>query len=423
MDSWKFDSAPQPYGVERPDSKYVLLMVMGADGNLGKHIGEDINEISDAINDDISAVILLDLPSKERSYVAEITRGGVKNLEVLPDINLGDPRWTADFLSRALVSFSESSMVAIGFAGHGQGAFKDYDEFELALSREFRFAPLGHDSPGDEVLMEPRLAEKVVTRSMLADKVTGNALTNRETSSALATAFYRAKRKRKVDLVFFDTCLNGSVEVFCEVRHFAEQMVASSFLTPETGWNYRLWLALTRTQQPKCSEAWSNLAVGAFGAENRKIFGRMPAQLAASSTSEDFVAEFAELVRALKDRGEDGYRLLMEAAQRTESIYYEENLDLGDLVTQLSEVTQDEEIRQLGNRYLTSQCKAVRISESPPGKERLRGLTIWCPIRDDRENVRPYYRGLEFDRRTGWMDFLATGEKLAKESSGSVIEA
>src|SRR5690606_4486047 len=138
----------------------------------------------------------------------------------------------------------------------------------LVIERAFRFGPLGapiSEEGATEAVVDRRRGKSVLSRSMMPDMTSENALTNREASSALAVAFSRVGRTEKVDMVFFDACLCGSVEVFTEVRPFAETVVASALLVPGGGWQYAYWLKATEREQPKDAATWAYLAVGTFG--------------------------------------------------------------------------------------------------------------------------------------------------------------
>ena len=129
-------------------------------------------------------------------------------------------------------------------------------------------------------------------------------LTNREARyrngnaslAAFGAAFTRAGRSERVDLIFSDTCLNGSIEVFAELRDFARVIVASSLPIPAKCWDYKLWLSATGKDRPPDAAAWARLAVEAFELAHPQLGEDFPsAQLAAFSTERgDLVKAFAK---------------------------------------------------------------------------------------------------------------------------------
>jgi cysteine peptidase C11 family protein len=420
VDSWKFDVEPEPYELRFREAKYAFVLIMGGDGNLGGQLLPDFYEMVKAVNEDVAALVLVDFPEPEEdeerpktARVLEILPSVTKPVEFLPEISTGDPRPLADFLARALVSFSEETRIAIGFWGHGSGVFRDYDSEELALSREIRFGTLGEPVATVEMDARVGVAKEALSRSMLPDATSENSLTNREASSALAAAFSRARRTEPVDLLFFDTCMNASVEVFTELRPFAKTFVASSLLVPSTGWNYELWIRAIRKEKPATAEEWAFLAAGVFGATYDQRVCKDAAQMGAFTTSRDldFVAKFAELVEALKRLGPEGVRVALLAADEAQKTVYEENVDLGHMVTKLGELSEDAVVCRLAEEFCDVYREAVLgLSMAPPGGEELTGMTVWCPVRGDEKGVSLYYEMLEFERLTGWLDLLRSGE-------------
>lgn len=93
---------------------------------------------------------------------------------------------------------------------------------------------------------------------------------------------------------------------------------------------------------------------------------------------------------------------------------YGENVDLGDLVRRILEFAKDTGVREAAERFQEVYSEALLgLSVAPPGREKLTGMSIWCPVRGDTEGVSRYYRTLEFERATGWMDFLRSGKRAA----------
>ena len=432
MDRWKFDESPEPYELKYRDAKYAVVMIMaGDDDDMGGAIHPDFAEMTKAVNKDFAALALVDYPEPaedddypKTSRVLEVLPSMTKTVEFLPEVNTGDPRPLADFLARALVSFSEETRIAIGFWGHGSGVFGDYDLEEVVLSREIRFGPLGAAVSKAKPAERGLVNKEVLSRAMLPDATSENALTNREASSALAAAFSRAGRTEPVDLLFFDTCMNASVEVFTELRRFAKTFVASSLLVPGPGWDYDLWIKATLYKRPASAEEWADVSVEAFGDAYDQRISRMEAQMGAFSTSMelDFVGRFGELVAELRKHGLAGVRLAVLAAERADTTVHGENVDLGHLVRRIQESTKDEGVLKAAARFREVYEKAlVRLSMAPAGRENLTGMTVWCPLRGDVFGVGRYYEGLEFERVTGWLDFIRLLARPAEKPDAPVF--
>ena len=426
MDNWKFDESPEPYELKYRDAKYAVVMIMaGDDDDMGGALHPDFAEMTKAVNKDFAALVLVDYPEPEEdddypktSRVLEVLPSVTRTVEFLPEVNTGDPRPLADFLARALMSFSEETRIAIGFWGHGSGVFGDYDLEEVVLSREIRFGPLGATVTEAKPAERSLVNKEVLSRAMLPDATSENALTNREASSALAAAFSRAGRTEPVDLLFFDTCMNASVEVFTELRKFAKAFVASSLLVPGPGWDYKLWIKATMYKRPTSAEEWADLSVEAFGDAYDQRISRREAQMGAFSTSMelDFVGRFGELVAEMRKHGQAGVGLAVLAAGGADTTVHGENVDLGHLVSRIQELTKDEGIKKAAARFREVYEKAlVRLSMAPAGRENLTGMTVWCPLQGDVFGVGRYYEGLEFERVTGWLDFIRLSARPAEK--------
>jgi hypothetical protein len=119
------------------------------------------------------------------------------------------------------------------------------------------------------------------------------------------------------------------------------------------------------------------------------------------------VEAFGELVRVLVSRGSLGAALVGEAAGRARHVFFEENRDFGDLVRGIGELAEDEEIRGLAERVLVVHGEAV--VSATDCEEPLSGMTVWCPVGGDLKRVGSYYRGLEFERVTGWGELVGDG--------------
>ena len=378
-------------------------MVVAGDSDLAPHVKADLDELKAGASDQVSVLLLVDLPGNSGAAIVEITPQGIRPIAQEPEICTGDPLVLANFFSRALVSYAATTRFALGFWGHGKGVFADDDPNEMVLPAALLEYPMGRPAP-----RRRRRAIGVSALGMLPDETSGGVLTNREARSALAVAFARAERTERVDMIFSDTCLNGSVEVYTELRDFAEVVVASSLLVPAGGWNYKFWLEKTRERRPPTPRAWAELAVEAFETAHPQWGDFRKAQLAAFATQgPDLVKAFAKVVKALA--GTPGRRQLLGfAAKRVQSIHYRENLDLEQLVWRLRDLAErDGPLHQACVDFIkVFRESCVAISAAPEEGEDLSGLTVWCPIKGDLKKVSRYYPRLAFNKKTRWLKLL-----------------
>lgn len=408
LKQWTLSQRPRKFKVAGRKAAFAVVMVVAGDSDLAPQVKADLDELVAGASDQVSVLLLVDLPGDTGAAIVEITPQGIRPIAQEPEICTGDPLVLANFFGRALISYSKATRFALGFWGHGKGVFADDDPNEMVLPA----ALLEYPMPGQRRSRRRRSGE-VSALGMLPDETSGGILTNREARSALAVAFARAQRSEPVDMIFSDTCLNGSVEVFTELRDFTEVVVASSLLVPAGGWNYKFWLGLTRERRPATAREWAELAVEAFETAHPQ-WGDFPrAQLAAFSTQEgDLVKAFAKVVKALMET--KGRRLLVGlAANRVQSIQYRENLDLEQLVWRLHDLAEKESLLHKACRAFFDVFREslVAISAPPDGGEDLSGLTIWCPIKGDLKKVSRYYPKLTFNKKTGWLKLLRALER------------
>jgi hypothetical protein len=395
---------PRPFKVSSRKAPFAVVMVMGGDSDLVKQLKPDLDEMSAGVSDQVSVLVLVDLPGDSGGVVAEVTPRGIRPLVQLPEFSTGDPLVLAEFFGRALVSYSPKTRFALGFWGHGNGVFADEDPDEMVLPAALLKMPLPERPP-----RRRRREGGPGALSMLPDSHGGDVLTNREARSALGAAFARAGRTERVDMIFSDTCLNGSVEVFTELREFTKTVVASSLLVPGDGWNYTYWLEKLEERRPADAKAWAEQAVEAFETAYPQVGGWDRAQLAAYSTEDgDIVKAFGKVVKALSEMKGTRRRLLRQAANMVQSVQYRENLDLEQLVDRLEYLSErDSPLRKACQACLRVLRETlVAISASPEGGDELSGLTIWCPIRGDEMKVSRTYPKLEFAKKTKWWKLL-----------------
>ena len=124
----------------------------------------------------------------------------------------------------------------------------------------------------------------------------------------------------------------------------------------------------------------------------------------------------------LRKHGQAGVGLAVLAAGRADTTVHGENMDLGHLVSRIEELTKDEGIQKTAARFREVYEKAlVRLSMAPAGRENLTGMTVWCPLQGDVFGVGRYYEGLEFERVTGWLDFIRLSARPAEKPEAPVF--
>ena len=411
---WRLDSEKIVLPLSNPNPQYAVVMVMaGDDSVLGPYLSRDLMEMSKGVTGgkEVSVLALADGLAPGKTVVFEFSRGKYQEIYTCNGLDTGDPRPLADFLTLALDSYAPETRIAMGFWGHGSGVFGDIDPYENLLPESLLELPLGTKITEamflENYLSEPTPYKPFVSRAMLPDASSGGVLTNRELNSALAVAFSRSGRTEPVDLIFFDTCLNGSAEVYAELRRYARCFAASALKLPGTGWNYTWFLQMTRRYQPEDARSWAEIAVRAFDKTYDQSLFPIPAQLMAMGADGAFLPKFREISARLLELGDRGREILFEALGKVETIGEDESVDICGLVTALGEFSNDETMGAFCEDFLGAyQSELIALSQPPNDGKFHTGLTVWFPRLGDTKKVESYYANLKFHRETGWLDVV-----------------
>lgn len=397
----------QPFDVSHKTPTHVIIEMFGGDNNLNDFVLEDMREMMSGMSSDQAALCLADFSDKQ-AYVLELTASGGKVVEEWGEIDTGNPETLASFLSRALVTYSPETRLAVGFWDHGSGVFDEYDPHEHILERRLR------SLPHREYRMRP--ARKLLVgglqtreRAMLHDDTNGGVLTNREAGHMLAAAFGRAEvAGRRVPLLFSDTCLNGMVEVLAEFQDFAEVCVASEDLEPGAGWDYTLWLKKVAADPPADGAAWGRQAVEAFGEAYRDKPHLHPCTLGAFRTDTGLVAAFKDLVKTVDAHGDDGFRWMRDARDFSQSFNVFASTDLLHFAQNLKRYATADQVKDkaetLAAVFENTRVASVALGDTVPDSH---GIAFWFPpsrgilIKDVAT-----YQKLAFDAQTGWSAYL-----------------
>lgn len=416
---WRLEERDQFLPVSNPGAEFAVILFMAGGGSLASQVAPDVKEMLLGVKGgtEISVLAFVDKLGGESCEIIEVCAGGIRVLATCDSTDSGDPRPVADFLAYALGSFSEETKIAIGFWGHGNGVFGDLDPFENLLPDELLKLPLGAEM-SETMFLEhyapPTRPMKHATRSLMPDDTTGNSLTNRELNSALAVAFSRAGRSEPVDMIFFDTCLNGTIEVYTEIERYTKTFVGSALSIPGAGWNYTWFLQATRRAQPTTAEEWAEAAVWAYDKTYDQRFYPKAAQLAAFKTGTGLVDKLARVNSRLLELGPSAPREFHEALTGSPAVGHNETLDLYQLFARLEAFTEDSKLKEACGVFLESfRDSRISLSHPPVGGEYYTGLSIWCPILGDQGSVRQYYQGLQFDRMTSWFKVIEAASGAA----------
>ena len=404
-----------PFAVQDREVTHVIIEIFGGDNNLSPFILEDMQEMAAGNRGPFAVLALADYADRGGVVVELSPRTGNHVLEDLGEINTGDPETLATFLSRALVSYAPEVHKAIGFWDHGSGTFDEQDPNQVILERSLNSLPRYRRGPARPArtlfVRSARLMANPSARAMLHDDTNGGVLTNLEAEGVLKAAFGRAGMTgSKVDLIFSDTCLNGMVEVAEQLKDYATCIVGSEELEPGDGWEYHEWLGRMSDDPPTDAEHWARQAVEAFGAGYAERSDQFPCTLAAFRSEHLITDRFAELVRALEARGEEGFAWVLTARSRAQSFTSDkDSSDLKDFALRLARAAVGDNASRNAAEAVAAAVDeaAVQSVALGPTVEQASGLAFWCPATAGslKTDVDTYAR-LAFDQKTGWSRYL-----------------
>lgn len=397
--------ALEPFKVGHPGPDFLIIAFMGYDNDLPPHLKDHhLNEMARGAGPGVAVLAVTD-NALGPGQVVEVTSDRIQLVEDLGEINMGNEPKLRELLARALVSYPGQPRIAIGFAGHGSGIFNEEPPNQLLRALTLLASPGAHflRSLKEDTFLLPAF-------SVLIDRPYGQ-LTNNEIGLMLKGAFDSAGREAPVDLLFFDTCLNGMVEVVTEFADFAECVVASEENEPATGWHYDKWLALMSAAPPGDSAAWGGQAVEAMAAAYSEVVLRDPMTLSAVATGPHplpVVERFKDLVDSARPLGLDGYARL-EWARRQSRIFGNFKVDSYDLRDFAGHLAGREDMPALAAsaRALAEAVREAVLHLTAPRAPTAHGLAFWFPgTRQSFKKDIASYKLLRFDQYTQWSAYL-----------------
>lgn len=400
----------QPY-------EWVFAVYMAADNDLYGAALDDLGEMS-AVPPlpGVAVAFLLDFPDDELDGAYYLDWGkrqplpGWRRQEA--EFNSGDGELLASFL-RLVREYFPSRRYALVLWDHGDG-WRPAEQ-----GRGLRGVP-GSGSVDREFGQTRPERRTEGLRGVCFDQSTGDLLEIPELRSALASSGLRP------DLIGFDACLMGMVEVAYELKDTGTVMVASEELVPGSGWPYDdvlIWLGQNPQADPA---AFGDAIVAAYAREYAGLAGPAPMMSAVDLRAMGEVRNRLDsLATALVEDFEKFAEQIVRATWDCDYFlsYLADYCDLYDFARLLAEYCSSSGIRTKAQALMNSVDEAVLShavapSAYPPFHERSHGLAVWLPWGGEPawgpypveafQSLLEYYRDrLAFARVTLWDEFLA----------------
>lgn len=363
-------AVPLPTPIYNPDlAEWTILVYMAADNNLELSALRDLNEMEAAGSSErVHVVVQVDRALGETEADGDWTGGrryqirgdadenviASELLEELGEINMGDPQTLADFVAWGVQTYP-ANHTALVLWDHGAG----WNGISFDSD-----TPIGSDNLD------------------LAD---------------LAGGLHRAlaeNGRSPLDVIAFDACLMGQLDVFEAVQPHARYAVASEELTPGQGWNYRSWLGQLYARPELTGGELATLLVDDFAGTYTQLdpddFVTMAAvdlqQLPALTYALESMAQVlladpsftASAVGDARSGAEAFARVYTDAFERYGAV------DLGHFVSILAQRSPSEQVSEAALQVEAALETAVLANRHGAGFKNSDGIAIYFPrSRDD----------------------------------------
>ena len=191
--------------------EWTFFVYMAADNSLSQYADGDLTEMMKVGSDNnINIVTLVDKDGINDTHFYKIIKG---SKEEVPLSNI-DPNWGSE-----LDMANPATLVTVS-----NYVYDNYPTENISLIL------WNHGSGWRE--------SKIITKSILEDK--NKSMKMKDLGGALENI--KSHFGSKIDLLGFDACLMGMLEVAYEIRNHVNIMVGSEMVEPGTGWSYDLIL-------------------------------------------------------------------------------------------------------------------------------------------------------------------------------------
>jgi hypothetical protein len=430
------------YGQQQPppvqEAEWTVMAWMNGDNDLQDYIVNDWKEMAwVGSGDAVNIVVQLDQKDKDDTYTFRVASEKdndpvLQSAARITEANMVSAAELAVFIAEARKRYP-AKRYALLFSSHGTG----WREFKIAQppgtpAAAAEAVPLDDDEDDEsEIPPPPRFLPGGLfgspNRSVSSDDNSpGDALYNVEIADALA----HGMGGKPLDLVVFDACLMGMVEVAFGLRKAGRVLVASEELVSGHGFNHSTWVRQLRDNPAIDGAALGKLLVRSYDLVHTR---RLDPGRTLSAFDLGVAGELARGVSALSEAliaDIEGQRRAIRTARRNCAVYAAKGCDFGardcvfhvDLkrfTDELARLTTSEEIRDLATRVGTVLQKGIIDNYAGPERRAAHGssgLAIYFPAQPndflhDHLQQKAYLKAnrdfpVEFVSKATWADFL-----------------
>ncbi len=345
-------AVPQPTATYNPTlADWTVLVYMAADNSLSAQALRDLDEMQAAgFNEQVNVIVQLDHPDTGATRYRMRAGDAPEVAAELGPINMGDGQTLSDFLIWGVQTFP-ANRTALVLWDHGAG-WQGFAFDEGA-------------TPGLDNLTMPEL----------------------ETAVAQATA---RTNLPAFDVIAFDACLMGQLDVFQAVQPFARYAVGSAELTPGLGWNYKNLLDTLYTNPEQDGAALAQTLVESFRAAypnedfvtmTAVSLDRLPALTFATETLAAALMADPNFMAGVVSEGRSGATTFARAYATDVERYAA--LDLGQFAAILAQRSPDDLVKQSASQVQEALDAAILSHYAGTGLRRSSGIAIYFPRNGD----------------------------------------
>lgn len=307
------------------EKDWLFLTIIGASNNLESAAFDDMNEMEVyGSNENIDIVTVVDRMSGYDSSHGNWTGTKAFHIQKDDDINTVTSPMVKDFGEINCGDANEIKMVI-------EWAIEAYPSEKLAINL--------WDHGSGPLISNPVVTYKENKRGILYDEESGNNLSNANLSDIMGY-IYELREGRKTDILEFDACLMGMIEVSFETMDYVKLNVFSEETEPAVGNAYDDCLKLIYPYENLEAVDFGKAIVDSYVDQFTYSYGKITKSMISDEQSLYIVDAFDELVNySLED--EKNIELWKNAINNSEDYAYPFVKDMYSLMKELQNQTRD----------------------------------------------------------------------------------
>ncbi len=372
--------------------EWTFLLFLNGHNNLDPFGDMNINQMEEVgSNDQLNMVVQWASLKNKQTKRLLVTKDSDKNkvtskvIETMSPVDMGDYKKLVEFIGWGVKNYpAKHYMIAVW--NHGSGWHRV-------------------NSFGEPVEMQPN--------DISYDDITGHKITSEDMGVAMAEA--KKIIGHNVDIYGSDACLMAMAEVAAEMKDSVDYFVGSQETEPGEGWPYNKWMARWAADaNPTAANVSKYLSEEYMKAYTGGIYGTQDVTFSAWDMSKlpAFMDAMKRFNASLANLSPSDLTATKSAANSTQEFYSSDYKDIYDFAARLESgrVGVDASVLATVKQSVTDMM--VHAAGSPGQYAGAHGVSVWMPTSAYYLNAyKARYSLLNFNKATGWVDFLSTLNK------------